>query len=453
MGQRRPDADREIAPGRRRLRILALGVLALSAGAPTAARSQALDPASPTTALRDFGRICDPAGRRLWGLSLCGPVLLVDPASRRVVASDSATGLARERDAWVGPAPRETGFANMAVEWDGRRWTMVLLPLPADGFDRLQLLAHEAFHRVQPDLGLEAPAVPCPTLDERDGRIWLRLELRALARALADSGPTGAEAARDALLFRARRRSLFPGTDSLEEALERHEGLAQYTGAATALEATGEGPDRVADEVRAFDDRDSYARSFAYATGPALGLLLDRWRPGWRTGFLAEPRPLGALLAEALDAPPPADLAERAETRAETYGGQEIAEQEAAREDRRERVLAAYRARLLDGPALVLRQPSLDYTFDPNAVVPLGERGTVYPTGTFRAEWGSLEVADGGALVSPDFTELRVAAPDGTAEDGAPLRGPGWTLELESGWALRRADGGWEVVRRDPAPD
>ena len=65
--------------------------------------------------------------------------------------------------------------------------------------------------------------------------------------------------------------------------METQEGLPEYTGVFVALRATGEDIQREAPEIEAWEDSDALARSFGYATGPALGLLLDRYAVGWRT--------------------------------------------------------------------------------------------------------------------------------------------------------------------------
>ena len=45
-------------------------------------------------------------------------------------------------------------------------------------------MLHELFHRIQPDLGLMTISGNNAHLDTVEGRVWLRLEWRALARAL-----------------------------------------------------------------------------------------------------------------------------------------------------------------------------------------------------------------------------------------------------------------------------
>ena len=77
-------------------------------------------------------------------------------------------------------------------------------------------------------------------LDAVDGRYWLRLECRALARALRESGELRAAAVRDALAFRQARRTLYPANVESERALEITEGVASYTGRAARQTLTAD---------------------------------------------------------------------------------------------------------------------------------------------------------------------------------------------------------------------
>ena len=429
---------------------LALVWAALVCAAPFPDRAAAaVDTTAAVAGLRHFAHACALDGGALWGRSLYGPVALVDRATRLTIANraDSARAWSALDDAFIGQLPAGIGLANTSFDFGGARWAMVLLPLPVDDFALVALLAHESFHRIQRDLSLWGAGPPCPHLDTRDGRLWLRLELRALVVAVRARGDGAARATRDALTFRRQRQRLFPGADSLESQLEIQEGLAEYTGDKLALAATGLSVERVARDMERFEKRASYVRSMAYGSGPGLGLLLDRYAAGWRRQLTRDSR-LAEMLARALRVTPPADPEAEARRRAGAYGLVEVEREENVRERERQARASDYRARLVEGPTLTLRAGNINFSFDPNSLVPLGDLGTAYPTGTFMAAWGKIEVESGGALVGPDFTSLAVPAPSDTSV--RPVRGPGWRLELAPGWSVRtRSDrpGSYEVTR------
>lgn len=179
-------------------------------------------------------------------------------------------------------------------------------------------------------------------------------------------------------------------------------------------------------------------RAFAYASGPAIGVLLDRFAPDWRKSVVAE-RDIGALLAQAIDFQRPQDLPGTARSRANEYGWSEIDAAEAARESARAPAMRDYRARLADGPTLALRQSkdSLAWSYDPTELIAFDLFSTIYPSGSFSAPWGKLTVESGGVLVRNDFSSIIVGAPPTGVGSTGTIKGDGWTLELSPGWQLQ----------------
>ena len=404
---------------------------------------QQIDTARALSALRDAKSACEADAGTLWRRSLCGPIALVDRQTHLVIANDTVAGkhFLRLGDAYVTTLPENQYVANTSFPWGGRTWTMVALPLPKDRYARADLVMHEVFHREQEALGLRQPDALNNQLDMRPGRTWLRLEYRALARAL-ESLPdqkTPLHHIESALLFRAQRRSLYPGSDSLEATLEIQEGLPEYTGQRLAMQLTGEGPARVAKYVRDYETTPTFVRAFAYGTGPALGVLLDQFAPNWRDAVRTS-RDIGALLADAIHFRPPRNLATTARSRALEYGWDEVDRMEAARDSTRGPAMRDYRARLGDGPTITLRQSkdSLSWSYDPTELIAFDLYSTIYPSGNFSAPWGKLTVERGGVLVQNDFSRIRIGTPAVPVAAGAKeILGDGWTLVLNPRWSLR----------------
>jgi hypothetical protein len=407
-------------------------------------------------ALEEFGNMCESEGQAIWGHTLCGPMMLVDPATRTVIANhgDSQNRFRHEGVLFTGSFPEQFTPANTAIHWDNQEWSTVMLPLPLDPFRRLALLAHEAFHRIQPGLGMSGSDKPNEHLDTEDGRIWLRLELRAMGQALRMQEAVARRAAADAMLFRMYRHSLFPGAAEREAAMEGQEGLAEYTGVVAALKTTGESVNREARIIESLEDSDAMARSFAYATGPALGLSLDRFTQGWRTRVARTP--MDAMLIWALKVPTPPDLKRAAEERGAFYGYPAVVRAEHEREQRRRDLASELNVKFLQGPVLEFpKSPEMYRNFNPMALTPFPPHGTYYPTGTFTAPWGKIQVDSGGALVTADNASVRVPVPSNfhpSESPGAVIQGAGWTLNLSKDWKIipARNRGSFLVVRAEP---
>jgi hypothetical protein len=235
----------------------------------------------------------------------------------------------------------------------------------------------------------------------------------------------------DALAFRHARRRLFPEAAVDEAALEINEGIPEYTGVRLGLSRDEQRRAYAVYDLARFLDAPSFVRSFAYASGPAYGLLLDAAEPAWR-GHLGADADLGVLLARvhAIDPAQPVDLDAR-KRRYDADGALRTAEE--TRERERVARLTAWRATLVDGPVLVLPLAKASFQFNPQTLAALDGVGTVYPTLRLSDEWGELVVVEGGAaLVHADHKRATVALP----REGAGLTGKGWSLTLKPGWKL-----------------
>ena len=308
-----------------------------------------------------------------------------------------------------------------------------------------EILLHELFHGiVQEKLGLAASERLNEHLDVMDGRYWLRLECRALARALRESGAQRNTAVRDALAFRQARRMLYKGSAENERALEINEGVASYTGVAAAAESAAGAVTRAIDILTACEGDHSFVRTFAYWTGPAYGLLLDAFLPAGRQR-IRNTDDFGALLAGALTLQPAADAA----ASASRYGGAEIRAAEEQRERGRQERLAELRRQFVDGPVLVIRGGG-GGMFNSMGAVVIPDVGTVF-FGPYRhnTDSGTLE-AEKGVLLESNGSVRRVPAP--VRRDDRTLVGDGWTFTAKPGWVIREGPrpGDYEVVRQQP---
>ena len=397
------------------------------------AQSLPIDTALASQYFREAQAICSADNGKLWGVSLCGPMLFVHPNTRTVIANqaDKENLLKKTGNVFVSTLPAKINIANTAVDWAGVKWTMIIFPLPEDKYRRANLMAHELWHRIQNEIDFPSSGAANNHLDSRDGRVWLQLEWRALSAALIARGRQRRQATADALLFRAYRRSMFPQAAAEEREMEMHEGLAAYTG--VKLSGTRPLEQYVVDkDLKEAANKETFVRSFAYASGPAYGVLLDTTGKNW-TRALKKEDDLGALLQKRLHISQTLDLKQAAEERARIYDGDKLKVSETERENTRIKIVAAYRAQLVDGPVLVFPVQKLSMQMNPGTLVPLDSLGTVYPDIRIVDVWGILTVTK-GALIDSMFSKIYVAAPKEISS--SPIQTEGWTLELNPGWTI-----------------
>jgi len=303
----------------------------------------------------------------------------------------------------------------------------------------MRLVMHECFHRVQSQIGLNPADAQNGHLDSLAGRIWLQLEWRALERAYWQQGEERKRDIADAIYFRNYRRSFFPAAAANENAMETHEGMAEYTGFKLSTSSPEEYAVQVAAWLRAAPTRTpSYGRSFAYTSGPAYGGLLDAAGKNWRTTLKPSDN-LGPLLAAAYGVQVP-DALDKAEAlhRAERYNGAEVVAIETEREKDHQARVAAARKLFVDGPVLIFPAGrEFNFTFDPNAVLALDDKLTLYE-GEIKVtdEWGLLKAAEGVVIVRENGRFVRAQVPAPTDINKTPLAGKGWTLDLKPQWLL-----------------
>ena len=408
-------------------------------GAAMAADAQ-VQPQLAQRYFEEATKLCERDAGRLWGVSLCGPLVIFDQRTGTRATSQP------EPD---GPAPRFPGLVDGPVSWGGQRWfAMPLYMLPENDADlRQQLMLHGLFHRIQPELGFITNDGFNEHLDTLEGRVWIQLEWRALRRALESSGSDRAEAIADALAFRRERRRLFPGAADNERRDEIREGLASYTGIAAWASSPANARRAAASALAGLAGSESppppLVGNFEAASGPAYGVLLDDLAPGWRRQ-LRSTSDLGDLLASATSKPPTTDLA----VAAARYDGAALRTAEEARDRAQQVRVAELRRRFIDGPVLTMPAGGSG-TSDTTGSVGIPGAGTVFFRNfTLSARWGRLNAND-GVLRSADGTTLSV--PVTGPLEGTTLKGDGWSATLNSGWVVRPAarPGSFTIVREN----
>jgi hypothetical protein len=383
--------------------------------------------------------LCERDGGRLWGVSICAPMVIGDARTQTFATSQ------RPPEA---PRPRLIGILNGPIQWGDTMWAALSWDLMASqklGVRHENNFLHESFHIVQMRLGLlGGGTVAAEHLDSVDGRYWLRLEWRALARALRESGESRVVAIREVLAFRQARQTRFPDGIESERAWDIGEGLASYTGTVLSAESEADAVASALDLLARAEDGESFVRTFPYASGPAYGLLLDAASPGW-TRTIRAGGDVAVLLMRALGVQPVTDAA----AAAARYGGAELRAAEERREQQRQARIAELRRRFVDGPVLLMPGGGSGFSDSHGAVV-IPDVGTVW-FGDYRQNgpWGTI-VANTGVLITSDGRFRRLPAP--VRRDDVTVDGDGWTVKAAPGWVVREGArrGDYELVRQQP---
>ena len=270
----------------------------------------------------------------------------------------------------------------------------------------------------------------------------MRLEWRALARALGQSGEDRKRAVSDAAAFRLMRRSQFANAAENERVEEIREGLAQYTGTVATAASHPEAVASALEQLAAAERHETFLQQ-AYTTGVAYGILLDAASADWRRRVRSD-SDLGQMLMAALDVTPVANAVEASAR----YGGTELRAAEQTRAEQR-RARGARAAEPLRRWSRCLLVPSGGGgTFNAVGATPIPGAGTVYVLPyRQKGEWGTLD-ATNGVLIGDDGTR-RLPGP--VRIEGANVTGDGWTVTVAPGWTVRSGprSGDYQIIR-DP---
>jgi len=386
----------------------------------------------------------------LWNKDLYAPILFVDTENVLLYANepDDFGALKKEGEIYVGKLPDDLMVSNTSIEWNGKMWAMMYLPLPQDYYGRINLITHELFHVAQPALGFRGYNSDNIHLDEKDGRIYLRLELEALKKAIWESSESAIkEHLTNAIIFRKYRNTLYEGSKESENQLELSEGLAEYTGMMHAGRNEKEAKKHFEGRIDAFYHYPTFTRSFAYETIPVYGYLLQKKQKEWNKN-INNTINLVDFFITAFNIQVPDDLEKAVEKITSMYDGKNIIDEETIREDNIEKIKAAYRDKFVKSPHLDFYFEQMSIGFDPTNIFSLETEGTVYPIIKVIDNWGVLEV-EKGALMAPGWNKITVSLPFEIISDS--VVGDGWTLKLNDGYKILKDEltGNYSVVKNN----
>ena len=384
---------------------------------------------------------------KLWNHPLYGALLFVNEDTRTLIANepDSSGMLKKQGDLYVGMLPKKINIANTAFDWHGKRWSMVKLPLPTNTHERLNLLIHELFHRIQPNIGFaNLPTKQSNHLNDLNGRIFLKLELEALKQAIrANNDTVRQKHIRDALLFRHYRYALYPGAKEAENTLEIKEGLAEYTGSILSGRTDKALKEHYINAINTFFKEPTFVRSFAYYTIPVYGYFMYLKNHHWNKG-ITKTTNLTDLITKFFHVTPPSHLKDTINSIKDTYGFKKISAFEIKRSNLLKKVMLACEVKFVKNPTLTIALEKFSFGFNPGNIFPFKNIGTVYPNLRITDNWGVL-TAEKGALLSKHMNKVTLSKP--TEITDKIIRGDGWKLELNEGWKLIKTGKNYTIKR------
>ena len=393
--------------------------------------------------------VCNKDNGSLWGENLYGPVMYVDSRNRTIYANvaDMEDNLRARDGIFTGVLPKERIITNNMIEFGGVKFAMVPLPETEDRYRIVTRTVHSLFHCYQDRHGLKPSTFSTRHLNDRNARLYLKLEWKALTYAIGTNGETRNQAIRDALVFRGARRELFPAASVDENKFENYEGLTTFT----YIKLCNSGPEEIQKRILEYLDRiyqnNSYAWGYGFVHGALYATLLND--KGFDFKQIQQPDfDLGKAALEAYGVTLPVVCRDVAGSLAMNYDIQAIRAEESEREaminENTRRIVMTF----MEKPVVTITMESPNFSFEPEDINALDTLGTLYERLRVSDNWGRLAVDEGGALLNNDLKLLRVSAKD-IVVDKTHLSGEGWHMVLNDGWHAVSSGNGSYTIRKN----
>jgi len=397
--------------------------------------------------IKSIEEICNRDNGRLWGYNLYGPMIFVDRTSRRIIANmPDNEGILKEKDGlYTGLYPKELIVNNAPVSFGGTLFAMIPLPAEEDEYRITTRAIHSLFHVFQISKGIAPATFNAPNMDEKEARLWIKLEWKALRKALDSSDEARQLAIRDALIFRGSNRELYHKFATIGNRFETYEGLATFTYTMLCTNSQQEYKTRLFENLDRLYSMPSFTRSYGFIHGALYASLLNDKGFDIKT-IETDNFDLGKAVQDLYEIELPEICRDVAGSLALSYDIDAINKEEEMRladiRKRMHELISTY----TEKPVVFLELESPYFDFEPENVHPLDTLGTLYSSMRVSDNWGKLTVDKGGCLVSNSFKYLRITA-KGYKEDKNRISGEGWHLILNNDWQLVAVDQNY-IVRK-----
>jgi len=380
--------------------------------------------------------ICNRDNGALWGKNLYGPLMFVDRTNRRIIANmQDNEGLLKGKDGiFAGFYPKELIINNTPVNFGGTLFALTPLPAEEDGYRIKSQAIHSLFHRFQKTSGTNSSGYNTNNMDEKEARLWIKLEWKALRKAITTEGEERQLAIRDALIFRGANRELYPKYSTDENLFENYEGLSTFTYTFLCTQSPEEYKSKLCENLERIYSMQSYSRSYGFIHGALYASLL-KTKDFDFSKIKTNEIDLGKTVKELYKIELPVICRDVAGSLAVSYNIDAINKEEEQRLADIKESIHKEISIFTEKPVVFVELESPYFDFEPEEIHSLDTLGTLYNSIRVSDNWGKLTVNKGACLVSNNFKFLRIPA-KGFKTNQNHITGENWVLIINSDWEL-----------------
>jgi len=400
------------------------------------------------TSFSEIEEACNRDSGNLWGRNLYGPLMFVDRTSRKITANmPDREGLLKLKDGiYTGFYPTESIINTTTISFGGTTFGLAPLPAEEDSFRIKSRGIHSLFHSFQKEKGIDPESYNVVLMDEKEARMWMKLEWKALRKAILSEGEEQTLAIRDALIFRGSNRESYSRYALLENKFESYEGLATFTYLLLESDSSDDFRTRLLEYLDRFYAFQSYARSYGAIHGALYATLLH-YRDFDFKSISPDTVDLGRLVQMQYSIELPEKCRDVAGSIALNYNINEIYREEDLRQLEMKERLNDRVSVFTEKPVVLLELVSPSFDFEPENVSYLDTLGTLYRGLRVSDNWGKLTVDEGDCLVSNNYKYIRITA-RGFKKDRNHISGEGWHIILSDSWETAKSGQNFFIRKR-----
>ena len=408
---------------------------------------------TPEKALKYFravDSICKSDRGMIWGTNLYGPIMFIDRPTRLIFANQpDKEGILKGKDGiFTGVYPKEKIIDNISITFGGTLFAMAPLPSQEDDYRIKTRAIHGLFHCFQSLNNLEPNDFNTRHMDNKNARLWLNLEWKALRSAFNNEGELRLQAIRDALIFRGARRELYPKNIIDENRFENYEGLPTFTYTFLCEDTAGKLKRKLIESLDMNYTYQSYGRNYGFIHGALYAYLAHEKDFDFKT-IRSDSVDLGNEVKKLYDIELPVICRDVAGSLALNYDIESIYKEENQRVAEIKERIHKQISTFTEKPVVYLELESPNFDFEPENIRSLDTLGTIYSAIRVSDNWGKLTVDKGGCLVSYNLKFLRITAKN-FKESKNRIYGDGWHLILNNNWELVKVEQNYFVRKLMP---
>jgi hypothetical protein len=381
---------------------------------------------------------CYKDGGTLWGRNIFGPLMFIDRQQLMLYSNfPDREGILNKKDGVYSCSYSKELIINRdSLIFGGTRFALAILPPVEDESSIVFRGIRGLYYFHQQFFGYKPVPYDISVMDEKNARLWLKLEWRALRKAIEGEGNERLIALRDALIFRGANNEFFSKYVKDRVVFENYEGLAVFTGLLLGTENEEKFKTRLLKELDNIYSFPTYSRTYGSVLG-AVYASFAYWKGfDFSTIESANDIDLGSLVRDLYDIQLPTYCRDVAGSIALNYDLAAIQAEEGARDNEiRERIKRETRI-FTEKPVVSIDLLSPYFDYEPIDIVPADALGTIYRRLDVSDNWGKLMVEDGGCLISNNFRNLKIPAGSINKTNRTHIYGDGWSLVLNNGWEL-----------------